>query len=111
MKFTLMFTIYSISVLITQVCKIKSFEGGIHFMRLLTGWIIYNGNLPNKSFYDFANWLHVAAKRRSIDSKIYQNNHLLTLVAADSLKLLNEHTDSLPDFRSEERRVGKECRV
>ena len=67
-------------------------------MRLLTGWIIYNGNLPNKSFYDFANWLHVAAKRRSIDSKIYQNNHLLTLVAADSLKLLNEHTDSLPDF-------------
>src|SRR5690625_6928237 len=67
-------------------------------MRLLTGWIIYNGNLPNSSFFDFANWLHIAAKQKSIKSKIYQNNELLTFVATDSLKLLKEQHGSLPDF-------------
>lgn len=64
----------------------------------LTGWMIYNGNLPSKSFYDFANWLHIAAKQKSIESKIYQNNELLTFVATDSLKLLKEQHGSLPDF-------------
>jgi len=64
----------------------------------LTGWIIYNGNLPSKSFLDFANWLHIAAKRKSIESKIYKNNELLTFLATDELKLLNEKYDSLPDF-------------
>lgn len=64
----------------------------------LNGWIIYNGNLPGDTFLDYAEWLHHAAKRKSIQTKIYQNNELLTYLGNDSLGLLKEDNDSLPEF-------------
>ncbi len=64
----------------------------------LTGWIIYNGNLPGKSFLDFAEWLYLAGKRKKIETKIYKNNELLTYLGNDSLGLLKKGTNSLPDF-------------
>src|SRR5690625_833080 len=64
----------------------------------LNGWIIYNGNLPGASFSDFAKWIDDAAKRKMITTKTYQNNELLTYLATDSLHLLKDDFDSLPDF-------------
>lgn len=64
----------------------------------LSGWILYNGNLPGNAFLDFAEWLHHAAKRKSIRTRIYKNNELLIHLGMDSIEVLNESEDSLPDF-------------
>lgn len=90
-----MFIIYSILRSFKQAHHF--FEEGNYFMNV-TGWIIYNGNLPGKSFLDYAEWLYYAAKRKSIQTKIYQNNELLTYLGDDLLGLLKEDPDVLPDF-------------
>lgn len=43
----------------------------------LTGWIVYNGNLPGGKFLDFAEWLQQSATQKGINTKIYQNHELL----------------------------------
>lgn len=64
----------------------------------LNGWIIYNGNLPSKDFIDFANWLHIAAEERHIQTHIYKNNELLAYMKNHSLNLLKDDSKDLPDF-------------
>lgn len=63
-----------------------------------TGWIIYNGHLPGEKFLDFANWLHLAAKRQDIYTKIYKNNEVLVTLTSEKLDLLTIDNDPLPDF-------------
>lgn len=63
---------------------------------ILTGWIIYNGNLSGSKFRDFAEWLQQAAAQRGINTKIYQNNELLVSIGSRYLRLLDQ--GSLPHF-------------
>lgn len=62
------------------------------------GWIIYNGNLPGEAFLDFAEWLQVAATRKNIKTTIYKNNEMLSYLTDNSITLLKNNTETLPDF-------------
>ncbi|MEN1970487.1 RimK family alpha-L-glutamate ligase [Lentibacillus sp. N15] len=62
----------------------------------LTGWIIYNGQLPGDKFRDFAQWLQRAAAKQAIQTHIYQNNELLTYISTQQLHVIGETI--LPDF-------------
>lgn len=62
------------------------------------GWIIYNGHLPIKRFLEHAEWFQEAAQRKGIMTKIFKNNELMTLLTGQSLNILKEGGDSLPDF-------------
>lgn len=63
----------------------------------LTGWIIYNGNLPGNRFYNYAKWLKNTAEIFTIDATIYRNDELLSVLTADSFTLIPEQKD-FPDF-------------
>ncbi|SEQ14397.1 SSU ribosomal protein S6P modification protein [Virgibacillus subterraneus] len=64
----------------------------------LHGWIIYNGYLPGNKFLDFAEWIQDAALKQNIYTDIYKNNELFTFLSTDSLDLISENKESLPDF-------------
>ncbi|MGJ9457106.1 ATP-grasp domain-containing protein [Oceanobacillus sp. CF4.6] len=62
------------------------------------GWIIYNGNLPSNKFLDYAEMIQQAAAAKSIETTIYKNNELLSLLTKDQLNLLEPSKKELPDF-------------
>ncbi|MFC4022637.1 RimK family alpha-L-glutamate ligase [Oceanobacillus longus] len=62
------------------------------------GWIIYNGNLPGNKFLDYAEMIQQAAAAKSIETTIYKNNELLSLLTKDQLDLLEPYKKELPDF-------------
>lgn len=62
------------------------------------GWIIYNGHLPIKRFLEHAEWFQEAAQKKGIETKIYKNNELITLLTGQSLDILREDQTRLPDF-------------
>lgn len=67
-------------------------------MKSLTGWIIYNGNLESDAFFDFANMIQHAAEKQCIDTTIYKNNELLSLLMTNQLQIIYEENKDLPDF-------------
>jgi len=64
----------------------------------LKGWIIYNGNLPSTKFLDYAQMVQEAASRKNIETTIYKNNELLSLLTGNQLDILQVNPQKLPDF-------------
>ena len=61
------------------------------------GWIIYNGYLQSPAFFDYAQSLHTAAKKRGIKTTLYKNNELLALITTEGFNIIPERL-TLPDF-------------
>lgn len=64
----------------------------------LTGWVVYNGNLEDDSFVDFANMIEEAGDKQGISIKKIKNNDLLVYLSSDQLNFLTDKVDQLPDF-------------
>lgn len=64
----------------------------------LTGWVVYNGNLEDDSFVDFANMIEEAGDKQGISIKKIKNNDLLVYLSSDQLNFLTDQVDQLPDF-------------
>ncbi|MDM5339270.1 RimK family alpha-L-glutamate ligase [Fictibacillus enclensis] len=61
-------------------------------------WIIYNGNLPQKKFMDFAQWTASAAQKKGIKPTIIKNNDLLVSFKNGTSFLAGRLKDERPDF-------------
>ncbi|ALX48213.1 ATP-grasp domain-containing protein [Lentibacillus amyloliquefaciens] len=64
----------------------------------LYGWIIYNGYLQGDKFRDFAEWIKYDAAKQKIETTIYKNSELLSLLSSDVLTLLSAKKIIWPDF-------------
>lgn len=64
----------------------------------IKGWIIYNGNLPGNKFLDYAEMIQQAASAKGLETIIYKNNELLSLLSGGNLELLCTSKEALPDF-------------
>lgn len=62
------------------------------------GWIIYNGHLPISRFLEHAEWFQEAAKRKNISTTIFKNSELLTHLTGNTLDILKDIGEPLPDF-------------
>lgn len=62
------------------------------------GWIIYNGYLPGNKFLDFAEWIHAAAAKSGLETKIFKNNELLAYLTPSLLDVIQQDKDQLPSF-------------
>lgn len=64
----------------------------------INGWVIYNGCLPGDKFIDFATMFSEAAKKIQIETTIFKNNELLSLLHTDGLQVLMQDNEKSPDF-------------
>ncbi|WP_249870966.1 ATP-grasp domain-containing protein [Oceanobacillus saliphilus] len=64
----------------------------------IKGWIIYNGNLPGTKFLDYAEMVQQAATARNVETTIYKNNELLSLLTENQLSLIPFDEQELPDY-------------
>lgn len=61
------------------------------------GWIIYNGQLSSPAFFEYAQSLHIAAKKYDIQTELFKNNELLSYISTNGFNIIP--TDlPLPDF-------------
>ncbi|WP_096202798.1 ATP-grasp domain-containing protein [Bacillus sp. FJAT-45350] len=67
-------------------------------MTKLKGWIVYNGNLREGKFLDFANWVKEAASRKGIEAIIIKNNELLVTVENGKSTIKGPFEHKKPDF-------------
>ncbi|MDN4526227.1 ATP-grasp domain-containing protein [Fictibacillus fluitans] len=67
-------------------------------MSQISCWIIYNGNLPQKKFMDFAQWTAAAAQKKGIRPHIIKNNDLLVMFRNGQSFLAGHLKDEMPDF-------------
>ncbi|MDN4072722.1 ATP-grasp domain-containing protein [Fictibacillus terranigra] len=63
-----------------------------------TCWIVYNGNLPQKKFMDFAEWTARAAEKKGITPSIIKNNELLVSFTNGKSSISGRYENSSPDF-------------
>lgn len=61
-------------------------------------WIIYNGNLPQKKFMDFAEWTAKSAEKKGIRPTIIKNNELLVTLHHGKPAIAGPYKHEKPDF-------------
>jgi gamma-F420-2:alpha-L-glutamate ligase len=64
----------------------------------MNGWVVYNGNIAQGKFLDFAQWIQEAASKQNIRIKIIKNNELLVTIENGKSMIKGKYKDEKPDF-------------
>ena len=59
----------------------------------MNGWVVYNGNIAQGKFLDFAQWIQEAASKQNIRIKIIKNNELLVTIENGKSMIKGKYKD------------------